>query len=799
MATTFHRFGIRHHGPGCARALAAALRELRPDVVVIEGPADAEDAIAAAGAKAMRPPVAMLVYPVDEPREASYYPLAEFSPEWVALRWAIAAGVPVRLMDLPLALRRPSDEPDPAEPDRTEPDCAEPDCAEPDGAEPDGAETDPGVEAETADEPPPSPQQVARADPLALLSQAAGFADPELWWEQQIERHRDAANLFAGIEEAMTAIREAHPEERRETLDREAFMRKTVRAIAKELKTREAKEADDATVAIVCGAWHLPALSDEAIGGRITGSRIKDDTARLKGWKRRKTAATWIPWTTQRLTFASGYGAGITSPGWYRHLWNTPDDAPTRWIVEAARLMRSRDLDASSASVIDAVRTADTLASLRGLRAPGLAELREAILAVLCRGNPAPLELIRRHLEVGDRLGEVPDDTPTVPLAQDLTRLQRSLRMKPTADAKSVTLDLRTDSGRDRSHLLHRLDLLGIPWGEVERSGGRRSTFAEAWTLRWKPEFAVCVIEANIYGSTVRQAAVARMLETADRSDPDGRLPMLTDLVERSLLAGLSEVTGGLLDRIRDAAAAGHNVRDLLAALPPLAQISRYGDVRGTAAGDVESVLVGLFDRALVGLESASRGLDDDAAARLIAAIDRGGEAIRLVGRDDLRDRWHAALCRLIDLDIHPQLIGRCLRLLIDAAAIPDDAIARRTRRALSVGNDPSDAAAWASGLLAGPGLVLLHQRGIWQAFDAWVRSLGDEAFETVLPLMRRAFADFTGPERRQMGQLVRDLEEASGGAPSQSRQPTRRIDADRAAVVMPTLRLILSAASPSA
>ena len=39
MATgDVHLFGIRHHGPGCARSLLRALDELRPDCILIEGP-----------------------------------------------------------------------------------------------------------------------------------------------------------------------------------------------------------------------------------------------------------------------------------------------------------------------------------------------------------------------------------------------------------------------------------------------------------------------------------------------------------------------------------------------------------------------------------------------------------------------------------------------------------------------------------------------------------------------------------------------------------------------------------------
>ena len=78
--------GIRHHGPGSARSVLAELERLRPDAVLIEGPSDASALIPLAADPAMKPPVALLVYAPDQPRVATFYPLAEFSPEWVAMR-----------------------------------------------------------------------------------------------------------------------------------------------------------------------------------------------------------------------------------------------------------------------------------------------------------------------------------------------------------------------------------------------------------------------------------------------------------------------------------------------------------------------------------------------------------------------------------------------------------------------------------------------------------------------------------------------------------------------------------------
>jgi len=73
-------FGIRHHGPGCARSLLSALDALAPDLLLVEGPPDAQDVLAFAASDDLVPPVALLVYPVDAPNRAVFYPFAEFSP-----------------------------------------------------------------------------------------------------------------------------------------------------------------------------------------------------------------------------------------------------------------------------------------------------------------------------------------------------------------------------------------------------------------------------------------------------------------------------------------------------------------------------------------------------------------------------------------------------------------------------------------------------------------------------------------------------------------------------------------------
>ena len=487
--------GIRHHGPGSARAVAAALAQWQPDAVLIEGPAEAEAVVHLAAEKDLVPPVALLAHAVDDPAKAAFWPYAEFSPEWVAIRHAVDHDLPVRFIDLPAGYGfAPFTDAD-----------ADADDHAADGAGPDELP----------------------ADPLALLAEAAGHDDPERWWEDVVE-HRapgaDALAPFAAVAEAMGALRaEGLGESRRDQL-REAHMRQQIRA---------ARRAGHRRIAVVCGAFHVPALE--------TMPTVAHDRALLAGLpKKVRVDITWIPWTHRRLSQATGYGAGVQSPGWYHHLFTAVGDPVPRWLTRAAELLRAEDHPVSSAHVIEAVRLAETLAVLRGRPLAGLTETLDAVRAVLCEGSDVALELVRERLVVGDALGEVPDAAPAVPLQRDLARLQRSLRLKPAAAPRDLDLDLRKDTDAARSRLLHRLRLLGVEWGVPARSSvNSTGTFRESWRLCWQPEFAVRIAEAAQWGTTVEEAAVNKAVGTARAAV---ELAELTGLVETCLLADRKSV-----------------------------------------------------------------------------------------------------------------------------------------------------------------------------------------------------------------------------------------------------------------
>ncbi|MFD7444800.1 DUF5682 family protein [Streptomyces sp. NPDC059909] len=766
--------GVRHHGPGSARAVRAALEATEPRAVLIEGPPEGDALLPLAADEGMVPPVALLAHAVDDPGRAAFWPMAEFSPEWVAIRWALAHDVPVRFIDLPATHSL-------------------------------AAAADPswGDEDEEGEVHPGGGEAALRVDPIAVLAETAGYDDPERWWEDVIE-HRGATpsapgatspagplTPFAVLGEAMAALREVYGHGGHDRdLVREAHMRIQLRSARKEF-------GDE--IAVVCGAWHVPALT-----GRAGKPTVTADRALLKGLSKVKTEMTWVPWTHRRLSRRSGYGAGIESPGWYAHLFSAPDRPVERWMTKVAGLLRDEDRIVSSAHVIEAVRLAATLASMRGRPLAGLSETTDAIRAVMCEGSDVPLGLIQDRLITGDVLGEVPEAAPAVPLQRDVTRLQRTLRLKPELLEREVELDLRKETDASRSRLLHRLRLLGVGWGSPVAGRGSTGTFRETWRLRWEPELYVKVAEAGVWGTTVLSAATAR---AESESASATALAEVTALAERCLLAELPDALPVVMKALADRAALDADVGHLAQALPALARSLRYGDVRATDTAALGEVAAGLAERICVGLPPACTGLDADGAAEMRGHLDGVHTAIGLLpgaqaeaGAGELAGRWASVLRKLAARDAVPGVIrGRAARLLLDDGRLAEDEAARLMGLALSPGTPPADAAAWIEGFVGGAsggGMLLVHDERLLGLVDAWLSSVPADAFTDVLPLLRRTFSAYEPGVRRTLGELVRRGPAAAGEG------PVRRdagvpgfgagLDEERADAVLPVLRLIL-------
>jgi hypothetical protein len=730
-------FGIRHHGPGSARRLRAALDAYQPDQILIEMPADADQHLMEVVTKGLRPPVSMVLYDAKDIERASFYPFASFSPEYQAIQWASEQEVEVIPIDLPArfylaqkAAHVPptlfaTEEPKPEEPSIF-----------------------------------PGKTQVQlrrqlRRDPLSLMAELAGYEDSEGWWDATLERGTDnPLETFEALLDMVGELRQTFPSASDDENERrEAFMRTEIRKALKSGAQR---------IAIIVGAWHGPAVSD------IGKYKAATDKARLKGLPKVKIAAAWVPWSYPRLAKSGGYGAGVQSPSWYQMLHDFSANATDRWMATASKLLREEGFDASPAMATEGVALANTLAILRDHEKPGIQELEQALLGTLAAGRPERLAVIHEKLTVGTTVGFVPPGVTTVPLLEDLNRELKSTRMAKlweTAGQKYLKetktnlrggIDLRAPNDLRKSHLLHRLNLLEIKWGALQPAGpDSLSSFKEIWLLEWQPEYSLYLIERASYGNTV---AVAAGRYAQDKATELKTVRPLAQLTLDCLRANLPEVVPNLMALLRSRAAETTDIASLLAAIPTLVQTSRYGDSRKTDTTSLLMVIDELLPRLAAGLPAAATNIDDEQATALLGHLAGANYALAQLDNEEHTDIWTGGLRRTVASGgINPLIDGHCVRLLYDHELVDDEEAARRFSRALSAANGAHGVAQWLSGFLHGSGQLLFHYPPLWRLVDDWVEGLDWEDFETILPLLRRTFADFSVFDRRRLLKLAKD------------------------------------------
>ena len=661
-------------------------------MILIEGPPDAQSILMSLLSPKMKPPIALLVYATDDASQASYFPFAEFSPEYQAVLYSQKMGIPIHFMDLPQANMMPLRESEKHEP------------------------IEEGF------------------DPLHQLAQSDGYDDAERWWDAMIEQRQDSTDLFDALHEAMIVLSEnvKSPDTREDY--REAYMRRVI---------HQAQMNGYNNIAVVCGAWHTPGL--KGIPYTKTDADVLDELVQVD------VSATWVPWTYSRLSRQSGYGAGVQSPAWYQFLWETDDSTTLSvgWITRIAQHLRKNFLDASTAQVIDAVRLVDTLVAMRGRVFPDLYDMNEAALSVLCHGNEVPMQIIHRDLIVGRSMGTVPDDVPTVPLQRDFHREVERLKLTISEDQTDLLLDLRKSLERDISRFLIRLQILGILWGNCNET----DIVYELWTLEWDPSYVIHLIEKSAWGNTLESASTDYAVHVAQQIRA---LADLTALIVDVLKADLTRAIPLLIQSLENQSSTVGDISELMNALPALVNAVTYGDTRQIHKDALRRVVDSMYSRVIIGLPAECQSLDANEALKMVKAIVSCDVALRLLDDDYLLADWYPLLEHLgSQQGVHRLVRGRGYRILLDADEVEKNEAVRQMKLALARMVPPSESADWLRGFLEHSAMVLIYDDLLLNVIDNWLTGLQVDDFEMILPLLRRTFSSFEITELKNIGRRV--------------------------------------------
>ncbi|MFF3215737.1 DUF5682 family protein [Streptomyces sp. NPDC002886] len=729
--TAPYLIGVRHHAPSLAAVLPELLDAAKPEVLLVELPADLQEWLPWLAHADTRAPVALAAVPAGSGRDGSgdgrgpaFYPFADFSPELVALRWAARHDIPVIACDLPLS--------DPA---RHEP-------RRPAGAGHEG----PGLRE-------------------ALTARLTGRPGEDLW-DRLVETAAPGSPPEALRRAALlTGWALRHDAERagavaESDLARERWMRARI----------EEATAAGRRAAVVVGAFHTPALLGPGTGPVPPAEALPNGPS----W-----TVSLIPYTYPLLDERSGYPAGIRDPEWQHLVLEAAgrpaaiDEALLTTAVRICGELRAQDHPSGPADAREIVRLAGDLARLRGLPAPGRGELIEAVQTVLAQGEPLGRgRAVARSLErvlVGTRSGRPAPAAPRGGLAPAVEDEVAALGLPGPADtgptARDLRLDpLRSDLDRRRELLLRRLTVCGIPYASSTpvTGTGAGEAVTTRWEVRWTPATAAMLTAAAIRGVTPAQAAEGLLRERrrAEQDDGGPTAAQSIDGLAEAAACGLAALADERLTELGEAVPATGTLPQLLLALGLLDRI-RAGHVAGLGPDPdraARSAVVGeLLTSAAVRQVDGLTGSDDPEDARALLELAHRADVFGGIRLTDALTRLAADGSPLMSA------AAGAVRVLLGH----EDAHAFGTRTASWV-DAATDAATRTAltgrliGLLTAAAPLLETMAPVLDPVLDRVTDLADTAFLDRLPALRGGF-DTLSPASRD--RLLTAVEERLGDA----------------------------------
>jgi len=729
-------FGVRHLSPMGAWHVERYLEKIDPTAVLVEGPSDATPEIQHLLHKDTKPPVALLAFTQKRPVRSILYPLAEYSPEWVALRWALGKKREARFIDLPASVFLATRDPEPEEA----------------AAEADKPETD---------------TQRYLDDPYEAIARISGDPDHDTWWERHFEHSMVEDSYRLSIFELGRELRALDYESKRrkeETLRREAYMRRRIRDVI-------AEGHDPGRIVVVCGAYHAPVLTVEE-------PWMSDEE--IAALPNISVTRTLMPYSFYRLSSQSGYGAGNKAPGYFQALYEEASRGSTeklgaRIVAELCGKLRKAGMVRSSAEVIESVRLAEGMASLRGAHAPTLRDLEDAATTCLGQGEPTNIVRFIHDVAVGDALGKVPQGVLRTSLQDDFHGLIRDLRLEEyLKDTEQVVkgatnkpwLDLRQDRfaksedgayrDRNRSIFLHRLEVLGIGFAtkqEAENSDG--STYKEKWVSRWTPDCEIQLVENALRGDTIEIAAARKLAEMLGAIE---NVHGAASLVRGAVLCDLPDATNAALQRVQELAVDDGDFAAVAGAALELSHLVAYKDVRKIDTTPLEPLVAQLFLRGCLLAPEASR-CNDDAAPKASGGL-ADLHQVSLLFADKLDPgRWlHVLDVIADDPNASPLVAGVACAILLERGAVTDVVLDGRVTRRISPAVSPHEGAGFFEGLASRNRYALLSRRSLWAAMTSFVEAMDDDAFRRAVVALRRAFGSFKTGEARKIAGLLAQI-----------------------------------------
>lgn len=707
-------FGIRHFSPAGAYFVRQFLDKIKPDLVLIEGPADFDFLIDDIVSKNLVPPFAIMAYTKEAPIDTILYPFAEYSPEYQAILWARENNKECHFFDLESDIMLGFG--------RTDDDTKDEETI---SKEPEKNKSDVDME---------------------------GFWERNLEQSENMDAYRAGSALFG---ESLRKDTRSDDKSFARDIIRESFMKRKINEYIK-------KGFDLEKIVAITGAFHTSAI--ESLEGAMSDKEYKELV-------RRESNITLMPYSYYRLSKRTGYGAGNAAPAYYELLWQgfLSGDITyheRKYLSSLAKYMREHGGIVSSAQVIEATRLARELAIIRGGSVPTLEDLKDASITCMGGGSFGEMAMGFAETDIGKKIGSVPQDAMQTSIQSDFTLKLKQLKLEKYKElvATPLQLDLRENLrvkseesaflDLNRSFFLYRLVVLGIDFAKIKKSNQDNATWAENWILQWTPEAEIQIVESVLKGDTIVDAVAFVLGEKLSEAT---KISDIAEVIEAAFNCGLPKIVEGAKRSLDEMANGALSMNDIADTVSKLSNMISFGDIRKLDRKPLEPIVKRLCIRASLMLVGES-ACDDIAAATLAEDIQKIHSVFMM---QDFLDEsfWFDKLIELSNRDdLNTKISGLATAILLDAGKIDELTLRMEVSRRLSMGMPAELGANWFAGLSMRNHYALIGRLTLWESLSEYLDTLDEEEFRRSVVFLRRAFVEYSAKEKDMIAENLGEI-----------------------------------------
>lgn len=517
-------FPIRHHSPACSYHLQKTIDAYKPQIILIEGPDNSNHITEILAHEDTRPPVSIYyAYSTEEHKYSCYFPLMEYSPEYVALKEARRLGIPARFIDLSYGSRLES------------------------------VEHGRDIKKEN--------QKISYQDEKLLTSslfiqrlcQNMNCRNFDELWERvfEIEGIRKPTEAFAREVFAYCYLSRMCYEE--ETLAAEGHLIREA-----EMKKRiEEAQKDYAKILVVTGGFHTYGLIEE-----------RSHSYQIKQVKDEKVYP--MVYTFREADQLNGYASGMPYVNYYDTVWKAirkKEAAPfhksaVSFLAQLLKSLRERGETVSVADAIEGYNLVKGLSVLRDKSEGGAYELLDGVTSAFTKGERSiatsrPIETLA-ELMMGDAIGEMAKNNLDVPIVRDFKEVckKHKLQLKSTVKSQKILELYAKASHREASQFFHCLQFLQAEFCQKESGPDWKNyrnvnMVRESWSYSYSSYVEARLIENSIYGGTIKEAAIHKLAEVI-KELPLHQSQEAANWLLQAILMGLEEPGTKLFSLVED-------------------------------------------------------------------------------------------------------------------------------------------------------------------------------------------------------------------------------------------------------